>query len=82
MHQHRLNAILQRHGAGVASPACASQLQHDNTILKAPQFNITAILLNRGTDASLEQFLDHADNLVIVFVVGEGVADTAFLCAL
>lgn len=82
MHQHRLNAILQRHGARVASPACASQLQHDNTILKAPQLDITAILLDRGTDASLQQFLDHADNLVIVFVVGEGVGDTTFLCAL
>lgn len=82
MHQHRLNAILQRHSARVASPASAPQLQHDNTILKTPQLDITTILLDRGADTGLQQLLDHADNLIVLLVKGERVAHTTFLSAL
>lgn len=82
MHQHGLNSILQRHSARVASPACAPQLQHDNTILKAPQLDITAVLLNRRTDAGLQQFLDHAHDFVVVLIVSERIAHTTLLRAL
>ena len=82
VHQHRLNAVLQRHSARVASPACAPQLQHDDSVFKAPQLDITTVLLNRGTDPGLQQFLDHADNFVVLLIIGQRVAHSTFLGAL
>lgn len=76
VHKHRLNTILQRNSAGIASATSTTQLQHNNTILKAFQFDITTIFLDSRADASLEQFLDHADNLVVIFVIRERVLST------
>lgn len=79
VHKHRLNTILQRNSAGIAGATSTTQLQHNNTILKAFQFDITTIFLDSRTDASLEQFLDHADNLIIILVIRERVLATLLL---
>ena len=76
MHQHRLNAVLQGNGAGIASTASTAQLQHNNTILESLEIDITTVLLDGGTDSRLEELLDHADNLVVILVVGERVLAT------
>jgi hypothetical protein len=78
MHQHRLNAILQRDSTGITSPTSTTKLQHDNTILETAQLDIATILLDSGTDSRLEEFLDHADDFVVIFVVAERVLDTLF----
>lgn len=38
--------------------------------------------MNGRTDACLQQFLDHAHNLIIVLIISERVAHTTLLCAL
>lgn len=73
VHQHALNAILQRHGAGVTCSACPPQLEQNIAILKAPILDIAAILLNRRPDPRLQQLLDHADHLAVVLVIGQAV---------
>lgn len=76
MHKHRLNTVLQSHSAGVTSTASTAQLQHNNTVLESLEIDITTVLLDGGTNSCLEKLLDHADNLVIVLVVGERVLAT------
>jgi hypothetical protein len=79
MHKHRLNTILQRDSARVAGTASTTQLKQNNTILESLQFDITTVFLDSRADPSLEQFLNHADDLVVVFVISEGVLAIAFL---
>lgn len=79
MHKHRLNTILERNRAGIAGSTSTTQLQHNNTTLKPSQFDIATVFLDSGADPSLEQFLDHAENLVIILVKGERVLATLLL---
>lgn len=76
VHKHRLDTVLQSHSAGVTSTASTTQLKHDNTILESLKINITTVLLDGGTDSRLEKLLDHADNLIVILVVGERVLTT------
>lgn len=69
MHQHRLNAVLQRHRTRVAGPARTPQLQHHNTIREAPELDITTIFLDRRSDAGFQKLLDHTDNLLVFLTV-------------
>lgn len=73
MHQHALDTILERDGARVTGSAGAPQLQLDIAIVKAPKLNIATVLLDSGADPRLKQLLDHADDLVVILVVGEAV---------
>ncbi len=73
VHQHALDATLQRDGTRVTGSAGAAQLQLDKAVVKAPKLNVAAILLDGGADPRLEQLLDHAHHLVVVLVVGEAV---------
>lgn len=79
MHQHGLDSIPQRDRAGVAGPASSAQLQHDNTILESPEVNVTSVLLDGGADSRLQKLLDHADDLLVVFVVAQRVLLATFL---
>lgn len=73
VHQHALNAILQRHSAGVTRSARPPQFEQHIAILKAPVLDIAAILLNRRPDPRLQQLLDHADHFTVILVVGQAV---------
>lgn len=81
MHKHRLNAILQRNRARVACTARTAQFQLHNTILKPAELNVAAVFLNRRPDARFQQFLDHANDLVVVFIVTKGILVASFLRA-
>jgi hypothetical protein len=76
MHQHRLNTILQRNSARVASTTSTAQLKHNDTILESLQLNIATILLDSGSDSRLEKLLDHTDYLIVILVVGERILAT------
>ena len=73
MHQHALYAVLQRHSARVACPAGSAQLQLDVAIFKSPELYVASVFLNGRPDARLEKFLDHANDLVVVLVVGQAI---------
>lgn len=79
MHQHRLNAILQRHRTRITSPTSPPQLQHNDTILETPEINIPPVLLNGRTDSRLQKLLNHTDDLLVLFVEAERVLLAAFL---
>lgn len=69
MHKHALNAVLQGDCARVASPASTAQLQKNLAVDETSELNVTTILLDSRANASLEQFLDHADNLTVILIV-------------
>ena len=73
MHQHALDAVLERDSARVARPAGAAQLEVDVAVDEAAELDITAVFLDGGADARLEQLLDHADDLAVVLVVCQAV---------
>lgn len=73
MHQHALNAVLERDCARVARPTRPTQLEQDLTILEAAELDVAAVLLDGRPHARVEQLLDHADDLGVVLVVREAV---------
>lgn len=73
MHQHALDTILERYCAGITCPASPAQLQFDKAVIKPPEFNVTAILLDGRSDPCLQQLLDHANNLAVILVVSQAV---------
>lgn len=54
MHEHILDAVLQRDSARVTGSACSSELEHHHPIFKAAVFNISAILLDGWSDSGFE----------------------------
>ena len=73
MHQHALNAILQRNSTRITSPARTSQLELDIAIVKPPKLDIATILLNRRPDPRLQQLLNHTHHLVIILVIRQAI---------
>lgn len=73
MHQHALDAILERHGARVACAARAAQLELDEAVVEAAVLNVPAVLLDRRADPRLQQLLDHAHHLAVALVVPQAV---------
>lgn len=74
MHQHALDTILQRHGAGIARPARTAELQQHGTLVREPaELDIAAVFLDSRPYPRLEQLLDHADDLAVVLVVRQAV---------
>lgn len=73
MHQHALDAILERHGARIARAARAAQLELDEAVVEAAVLNVAAVLLDGRADARLEQLLDHAHHLAVALVVPQAV---------
>lgn len=74
VHQHAFDTILKRYCTRVAGAACASELQIHKAVLAEPaELDIATILLDSRADSRLEELLDHADDLVVVLVVGEAV---------
>lgn len=69
MHQHALDAILQRDGAGIARPARAAQLQHDLAVDETAELDVAAVFLDGWADAGLEELLNHGDDLLVLGVV-------------
>lgn len=82
VHKHRLDTILECNGTRVASSASASQLQQDNSIFESTKLDISSIFLDRRSDASLQQLLDHSNYLIILFIVRQSVFVATFLCIL
>jgi hypothetical protein len=82
MHQHALNTVLEGHSTGIAGTARAPQLKHDLSVVEATELNVAAVFLDSGADTCVEEFLDHADDFVVVFVVGEAVGVLATLALL
>lgn len=82
MHEHALDAVLERHSAAIARATRATQLQQNLPIDETAEIDIAAVFLDSGADAGLEELLDHADDLAVVLVVGEGVDLGALLAAL
>lgn len=73
MHEHPLDTILEGDCAGVARSAGTAKLQLHVAVFEAPEVNIATILLDRRPDSSLQELLDHADNLAVIFVVRQAV---------
>lgn len=82
MHKHRLDTIAQGNGTRIASAASTAQLQHDNAITEPTELNITTIFLDGGPDASLQELLDHADNLIVLLTEAQRLLLATFLCML
>lgn len=79
MHQHALDAILECHGTRIAGTARTPQLEQNLAVVEAAEFNVTTVFLDSGADARVEEFFDHANDFIVVFVVGKTVG---FLTAL
>jgi hypothetical protein len=69
MHQHTLNTILQCHGTRITGTARTPQLKQYLAVVEAAEFNVAAVFLDSGADARVEEFFDHADDFVVIFVV-------------
>lgn len=79
VHEHALDAVLERDCAGVTGPASTSQLEQDLAIDETPELNVSTVFLDGGSDAGFKQLLDHADDLAVVLVVRETVFLAAFV---
>ena len=64
MHKHALDARLQRHSARVAPATAALQLDpHDPIVREPAKLDVPAVLHDRGSDARVQQLLDHRDRV-------------------
>ena len=67
MHQHALNAVLQRDSTRVTSPTRTPELQEHLALvgIEPAELNISTILLNRRANPCIKQLLDHRHHLGI-----------------
>lgn len=74
MTQHAFDPVLECDGRGIAGTTSASKFQQNLTIDETFKVNVASVFLDGGSNASFEQFFDHAYDFAIVFVIGQRVA--------